>query len=55
MAEGGANRNKYPHIAKSMECMGMLEGGKEAAHKLAVFFREKYRRRTSMMAAIAKF
>ena len=55
MAEGGANRNKYPHIAKSMECMGLLEGGKEAAHKLAVFFREKYRRRTSMMAAIEKF
>ena len=54
-ASGKADVNKYPPIAASMECMQKLKGGKVAAHQLAVFFREQYRRRSSMMAAIKKF
>ena len=54
-ASGKADVNKYPPIAASMECMQKLKGGKAAAHQLAVFFREQYRRRSSMMAAIKKF
>lgn len=54
-ASGQANVKMYPRIAASMECMQKLDGGKQAAHKLAVFFREEYRRRSSMMAAISRF
>ena len=54
-ASGKADVDKYPPIAASMECMEKLKGGKAAAHQLAVFFREQYRRRSSMMAAIKKF
>lgn len=54
-ASGKADVDKYPPIAASMECMQKLKGGKAAAHQLAVFFREVYRRRPSMMAAIKKF
>lgn len=54
-ASGQANVKKYPHIAASMACMQKLKGGKDAAHKLAVYFREKYRRRPSMMDAIRDF
>lgn len=54
-ASGPANVKMYPRIASSMECMAKLKGGSEAAHRLAVYFRQLYRRRSSMMAAISKF
>ncbi|GJG36827.1 hypothetical protein [Prevotella lacticifex] len=54
-ASGQANVKMYPRIAASMECMQKLDGGMQAAHKLAVFFREEYRRLSSMMAAISRF
>lgn len=55
LASGQADVKKYPRIAASMECMLKLKGGKEAAHDLAEFFREEYRRRPSMMNAISQF
>lgn len=54
-ASGQADVKKYPRIANSMECMSKLKGGRAAAHRLAVYFREQYPRRSSMMAAISNF
>lgn len=55
VASGPANVKMYPRIAESMTCMTKLKGGKEAAHKLAVHFREHYRRRPNFMIEISKF
>ena len=45
----------YSHIRQSMEAMQKLDSGNAAAHQLAEFFREVYRRRPSFMAEISKF
>lgn len=54
-ANGPADVKKYPHIAASMKCMEHLKGGKEAAHRLAEYFRCQYPRRSSFMAEISEF
>lgn len=54
-ASGNVNVKSYHRIATSMSNMQKLKGGKAAAHQLAVFFREQYRRRPSMMAEISEF
>lgn len=45
----------YSRMRQSLEAMLKLENGKSAAHQLAVYFREAYRRRPSFMAEISKF
>ena len=45
----------YSHIRLSMEAMQKLDSGNAAAHQLAEYFREVYRRRPSFMAEISKF
>lgn len=45
----------YSCIRQSMEAMLKIAGGKVAAHQLAEFFRETYRRRPSFMAEISIF
>lgn len=54
-ASNNVNVKTYKSIANSMSNMQKLKGGKDAAHQLAVFFREQYKRRPSMMAEISKF
>ncbi len=54
-ASGPADVKKYPRIATSMMCMEHLKGGKEAAHRLAEYFRCQYPRRSSFMAEISEF
>lgn len=45
----------YSKVALSMECMLLLDGGQEAAHKLAEMFRSLYHRRPLMLEQIEKF
>lgn len=54
-ASGPADVKKYPRIVASMKCMEHLKGGKEAAHRLAEYFRCQYPRRSSFMAEISEF
>ena len=49
------NVKAYRRIAEAMSCMCQLNYGKQAAHKLALFFRQEYSRRPSMMAEIKNF
>lgn len=51
--DADADKEEQKHIR--LHGMQKLKGGKAAAHQLAVFFREQYRRRSSMMAAIKQF
>ena len=45
----------YARIRYAMESMLKIKDGKTAAHQLAGYFRETYRRRPSFMAEISKF
>ncbi len=45
----------YSRIRQSLEAMLKLTNGNTAAHQLADYFREVYRRRPSFMAEISKF
>jgi hypothetical protein len=54
-AKNNVNAKAYARIANAMEYMRKLKGGQQVTHQLAVFFREQYRRRPSMMTAISKF
>lgn len=59
MLKDYASRNMgakhYARIRHAMESMLKLKDGKSAAHQLADYFRETYRRRPSFMADIKKF
>lgn len=45
----------YARIRQAMEAMQKLKDGKPAAHQLAEYFRETYRRRPLFMVEIKKF
>ena len=54
-AKRHATAKSYSTIAESMRAMDELKGGKAAAHKLALEFRELYHRRPLMMKEIRNF
>ena len=45
----------YARSNEAMSCMCQLHNGKQAAHQLAEFFRQEYRRRPKMMEKIREF
>ena len=45
----------YVRIRHAMDSMLKIKNGKQAAHQLAGYFRETYRRRSSFLAEISKF
>ena len=49
------NVKTYHRIAEAMSYMCQLHDGKQAAHQLAEFFRQEYRRRPKMMEEIKQF
>lgn len=54
-AEQGTGRDRYESIVRSMRVMQKLDGGDEATHYLAGYFRQNYKNRRAMMELIAKF
>lgn len=54
-AERNMGRDHYEYIARVLQCMEKLNGGKVAVRYLVSEFRTKYKRRPAMMEILGKF